>query len=88
MPRLATVGSVEIRIYFRDTDRHKTPHFHAVGPDEEVLVSLPECRVLAGSMRSADYRRVVQWASENMARLVAEWDRCNPHLPVRAERAP
>jgi len=82
MPRLETVGNVEVRIYFHDTDRHKSAHFHAVSPDREALVSIPDCQVLAGALRAKDLARVTEWAQENQDLLVAEWNRCNPHQPI------
>jgi hypothetical protein len=82
MPRLATIGKIELRIYFAETDRHKTPHFHAVAPEEEILVSIIDARVLEGRMRARDQRRVLAWARENFSLLRTEWNRCNPQQPL------
>ncbi len=82
MPRLATLGNVEVRVYFRDTDRHKEPHFHAVSPTREILVSVVDFRVLEGSLGAADRRRVMSWAASNKTLLVQEWNRCNPQQPI------
>jgi hypothetical protein len=83
LPRLATIGNIELRVYFADTDRHKAPHFHAAGPEEEILVSIPDFGVLEGRMKAADRRRVLAWAKANTGFLIAECNRCNPQQLVR-----
>ena len=39
MPTLKRFGAISLRMY---ADDHRPPHFHIVGPDFEVLVSLAE----------------------------------------------
>ena len=81
MPTLFKIGNVAIRIFFDDTQKHRHPHFHAVGPDDSMVVSLPDLAVIEGEVdNKAD---VLKWARDNLTDLVTEWNRCNPNLPVR-----
>lgn len=82
MPRIHTIGPVEIWIYFNDTQRHRQPHFHAVTADEQVVMAIPTLAVLAGSLQGRLRRRVTVWARNRMTQLVAEWNRCNPQMPA------
>ncbi len=83
MPRLHTLGNVEIRVYPDDAQKHRMPHFHAVSPNEEIVISLPELTVIAGTLRSR--ARVIVWASvaANLIRLMDVWDLGNPNMKVR-----
>jgi len=83
MPRLDTIRNVHIRVYPDDTEKHRMPHFHAASPEGEMVVSLPELEVIAGSVK--DHKAVLEWAAieVNLKRLMDEWDRGNPAVPVR-----
>lgn len=83
MPRLASLGSTQVRVYPDDTRKHKRPHFHAASPDGDAVIGLPECDVIAGSVRNMG--EVLEWAgqAENLARLIAAWDLGNPGMKVR-----
>jgi hypothetical protein len=83
MPRLHTIGNIQLRVYPDDTKKHRMPHFHAASPDGDMVVSLPDLRVIAGSVRES--RAVLDWASieANLTRLIDEWDRGNPTVPAR-----
>jgi hypothetical protein len=83
MPRLHTIGNVQVRVYPDDTKKHRMPHFHAASPDDDMVVSLPELEIIAGSVK--DWRAVLEWAmiEMNLKRLTVEWDRGNPGVPVR-----
>jgi len=87
MPRLHTIGNVQIRVYPDDTKKHRMPHFHAASPEGDMVVSLPELQVIAGSVR--DVNAVLAWAAveENLKRIMDAWDRGNPTVPVRRKDA-
>jgi hypothetical protein len=59
------------------------PHFHAASPNGDLVVSLPDLQVIAGSVR--DQRAAPEWAAieANLQRLMDEWDRGNPTVLVR-----
>jgi hypothetical protein len=82
LPEIARLGSITIRVYADDAWRHHRPHFHAVDPNSEVVVSLPELTILAGRLwRSAE---VIAWAADpvNLRRLIDAWNAGNPNRPV------
>jgi hypothetical protein len=74
MPTLARFGKLLIQIY---ADDHAPPHFHVVTPDDEALISIDGFEVIAGTVRRRDLAIVVEWASANVDKLKAEWDRLN-----------
>jgi hypothetical protein len=82
MPRLADLGGVVIRVYFNDTGAHREPHFHAVTPERQVLVSIRNLEALAGSLAAPEWRKVRRWANRHRALLVEAWNMCNPHQPM------
>lgn len=86
MPRVAQVDGVSIRIYFHDTDRHKTPHFHAVTAEDQALFAIPGIDLLEGGLPQPAYARVCAWARANRDLLITEWNRCNPQQPVAPSR--
>lgn len=79
MGKLALLGSLIVRVNAND---HLPAHFHAVGPDQEVLIGIPGLGVIAGRLRPADARKVMAWATANLSALRAEWNRVNPRFPV------
>lgn len=83
MPRLHTIGNVEIRVYPDDTKKHRMPHFHAASPEGDMVVSLPELDVVVGTVRNRE--AVLGWARDqvNFSRLMDTWDKGNPNLKVR-----
>ncbi|UEM18419.1 DUF4160 domain-containing protein [Skermanella mucosa] len=81
--RMGQVGNVVIRVYPDDTKKHRRPHFHAVGPDDNIVVGLPLLDIIEGSIASKDRDRVLDWATENLQRLIDAWNIGNPTIPVR-----
>jgi hypothetical protein len=83
LPEIGRLGSIIIRVYADDARRHRQPHFHAVDPEQAVVVSLPDLRIIAGRLRRS--RDVIAWASlpMNLSRLVEAWNRGNPNRQIR-----
>ncbi len=52
VPRVSEFFGIAIYLYYQDDRVHHTPHFHAEYAGEEVVVSIPEAEVLAGSLPS------------------------------------
>jgi len=48
MPTIATIGSIQIRIYYDD---HGVPHFHAVSPDFDFKIAIADFSVISGTGR-------------------------------------
>ncbi len=83
MPRITTLGNIEIRVYPDDMKKHRMPHFHAASLEGDMVVSLPGLDVIAGSVR--DVRAVLVWAAtgSNLKTLMDQWDLGNPSIKVR-----
>lgn len=71
MPRIHTIGPIDIVIYF---DEHGAPHFHAIGPDYEAKITIDDCVVIAGGLPVSQLRRVRRWALANQVLLLAKWN--------------
>ena len=74
MPRIATLNSVAIFIYGND---HAPPHFHVRSGDSDCTIDIGALEVTAGHVSRRDLARVLAWASENRASLMAKWDELN-----------
>lgn len=79
MGKLGSIGKLMIRVNGND---HHPAHFHIVGPDVDAQVTIGTAIILRGDLPPSVRTQVLAWAAENHGRLVAEWNRCNPHLPI------
>jgi len=70
MPTLQRFGRVSIRIY---ADDHRPPHFHIVGPDFQVVVSIADLTVIAGTARRSQTAEAMRWAAEHRELLALKW---------------
>jgi hypothetical protein len=43
-------------------DDHRPPHFHIVGPDFQVMVSIADLSIIAGSARLRQIAEAMAWA--------------------------
>jgi len=83
MPRLTPRNtSPAIKMFFKDTDNHKEPHFHIATAGEAVSVAIEDFRILKGSMRPKDLKKGLGWASDNIALIRMKWNEFNPHQPI------
>ena len=87
MPKIETLGSIEIKIFFDDTKKHKAPHFHAANNDRSAVIGLPGLNELECDLRNKEWNDVIEWATANLKKLIREWDRCNPHAPVKTDKS-
>jgi hypothetical protein len=74
MPRIVRLAAVSIYIY---ADDHAPPHFHVVGPDTDIQVSIETLQVMRGCCRPAHLAQAISWAAENQALLRAKWSEYN-----------
>ena len=75
MPRVATFDGIEICIYFND---HVPPHFHAKYAGQEAQIAISPVALRNGSIPSPQLSRVIEWARDNQAFLLAKWNEINP----------
>jgi hypothetical protein len=74
MPTIQRFGSASIKIY---ADDHNPPHFHIVGISFQVMVSITELRITAGSATQKQIADAMAWARENKELLALKWIELN-----------
>ena len=62
-----------ILMYYFDNKKHKLPHFHAQYGDEEAVLTIPDGRILEGSIPPAKQRLVLAWLEIHKEELLANW---------------
>ena len=72
MPTISMFQGILIRMYWRDTDRHKLPHFHAYYGDKEAVFNL-EGELISGSFPKKQTAYVKAWALLHADDLAANW---------------
>ena len=73
MPRISEFFGIVIYMYYQDNRVHHTPHFHAEYAGEEVVVSIPDAEVLAGSIPPKKEKLVKAWAVLRERELQQAW---------------
>ncbi len=73
MPTISIFYGIVIRMFFYDTDRHKTPHIHAEYQDQTAVYSIQDGSVLAGGLSAAKHKLVLEWVILHKMELFADW---------------
>lgn len=73
MPVISSFYGIVIRMYFKDTEQHHTPHFHAKYGGDEASFDLDGNR-LAGEFPARQTKYVVAWADIHRDELAALWE--------------
>ena len=79
MGKLGNIGRIILTVYPND---HLPPHFHAIHPDFEALIVIETLDIHAGELKGAARKKVMAWATANIAAIKAEWNRLHPRFPV------
>lgn len=74
MPTIARIGGLKIQVF---ADDHYPPHFHIVGTDFEVLVSMRDLSILKGGRYHREVRDAMEWARRNLDVLWNTWTDIN-----------
>lgn len=77
MPTIKIIDSIKIDVYSRE---HPPPHFHAIYAEYEILIEIKNLNTYAGFLPNAQYRKVIDWASQNQEILIENFKRLNPKL--------
>lgn len=86
MPRISEFFGITIYLYFADTKRHATPHFHARYGGSEAVYSIPDGDLLAGSLPKRQERLVQGWTALRAKELKKAWQRAvNMEQPDQIE---
>lgn len=60
-------------MFFRDIDKHHTPHIHADYQGQVATYSIPEGHLLAGELPPSKHKLVVAWIEIHRDDLLADW---------------
>lgn len=74
MPRISQFFGITIYLYYSDTSRHSSPHFHAKYGEHEAVYAIPDGDSLAGSLPKRQERLVQGWAALRSVELEQAWN--------------
>ena len=63
-----------ISMYFFDSGKHKKPHIHVKYQGEEVVIGIPEGKILDGSIQGNKLKLVLAWVEIHRDELMADWE--------------
>jgi hypothetical protein len=73
MPIISTFYGIVIRMYFKDSEQHHTPHFHVKYGDFAAAFDL-DGKLIAGNFPLKQTKYVVAWADIHRDELIALWE--------------
>ena len=73
MPVLSMFYGIIIRMYWRDNDRRKKPHFHAYYGEREAVFDF-DGEIISGEFPAKQSAIVKAWALLNKEDLEANWE--------------
>ncbi len=74
MPVIKLLNSIKILMYFND---HIPPHFHAQYGEYEALIVIETLEIYAGYLPAKQHKKVIEWAAQHQAFLIAKWNEFN-----------
>jgi hypothetical protein len=74
MPTISMFYGILIRMFFKDIDKHNLPHIHAEYQDEVAVYSIPDGKLLAGSIPIQKEKLVIAWIEIHKDDLLADWE--------------
>ena len=74
MPVISMFYGIIVSLYFFDKKEHKVPHIHARYQDEEVVLAIPNGKILAGKLNPAKLKLVQAWIEIHKDDLMADWE--------------
>lgn len=73
MPIISAFYGIIIRMYFKDSEQHHTPHFHASYGGTKAVFDL-DGNILVGDFPPKQTKYVVAWADIHRDELAALWE--------------
>lgn len=62
-----------ISMYYLDNRKHHVPHIHVRYQDEEAVISIPEGKMLEGSLKMNKLKLMEAWIEIHQEELMADW---------------
>jgi len=63
-----------VSLYYIDNKRHKKPHIHVRYQGKETVISIPDGKVLEGSIKPTKLKLVQAWVEIHKEELIADWE--------------
>ena len=73
MPVISSFYGIVIRMYFKDNEKHHSPHFHAIYSGASASFDL-DGNIIAGVFPPKQTKYVVAWADIHKDELAALWN--------------
>lgn len=74
MPTISMFYGLLIRMFYRDVERHHTPHIHADYQGQVAVYSIIDGSLLAGELPPSKHKLVVAWIEIHQEDLLADWN--------------
>jgi len=74
MPTISIFYGILIRMFFRDIEKHKSPHIHAEYQGQAGVYSIPDGELLAGKMNPKKQKLIIAWIEIHKDDLIANWE--------------
>jgi hypothetical protein len=74
MPAISMFYGIIIYMYFFDNKMHNLPHIHAKYQNDEVVVEIPEGKVLEGEVPGNRLKLILAWIEIHKEELMANWE--------------
>ncbi len=82
MPTISMFYGIIISMFYTDNKQHSVPHIHANYQGQNVVLSIPDGDVLAGSFPPGKLKVVQAWIEIRREDLLADWDLAVNGRPV------
>lgn len=74
MPVISMFYGIIVLLHFQDNRRHKRPHVHVRYQELEAVFSIPDGKMIEGTLPTAKKRLVVAWIEIHREELLADWN--------------
>ncbi|MDD5228629.1 MAG: DUF4160 domain-containing protein [Methylococcales bacterium] len=74
MPAISLFYGILVLMFFRDNERHHTPHIHARYQGAEASISIENGDVLQGSLPPRQLKMVQVWIDIHKEELMIDWE--------------
>jgi len=79
MPEVSRFFGIVIAMYYKD---HERPHFHAKYAGQTGVFSLPDLRLIEGSLSKRVISLVLEWAFDHRDELTQDWELARAKKPL------
>ena len=74
MPVISMFYGIIVMMFFIDNKKHKKPHIHVKYQEQEIIIAIPDGKVLEGELKSNKLKLVQAWIEIHKEDLMADWE--------------